>query len=94
MVAGNKPQSERTLPDLNTLDPEALKALVIAQHSELASRETEIESLKLLILKLKRMQLDRARRSLIRRSASSNSSWKTSRPMKLPMSRRLYSQLL
>jgi transposase len=56
MVAGNKPQSERTLPDLNTLDPEALKALVLAQHSELASRETEIESLKLLILKLKRMQ--------------------------------------
>jgi transposase len=56
MVAGNKPQSERTLPDLNTLDPEALKALVLTQHSELASRETEIESLKLLILKLKRMQ--------------------------------------
>ncbi len=44
------------LPDLNTLDVEALKALVLAQHSELASRQSEIENLQLLIVKLKRMQ--------------------------------------
>lgn len=43
------------LPPLDTLDVEALKALVVAKQSELDSRETEIESLKLLILKLKRM---------------------------------------
>lgn len=43
------------LPDLNALDVEALKALVLAQHSELSSRQTEIENLQLLILKLKRM---------------------------------------
>jgi transposase len=56
MDSGNSSKRERLLPDLNTLDPEALKALVLAQQSELDSRETEIESLKLLILKLKRMQ--------------------------------------
>src|SRR6266571_1614781 len=44
------------LPDLNALCPEALKALVLAQQSELDSRQNEIENLKLLILKLKRMQ--------------------------------------
>ena len=47
---------EGQLPDLDTLGPDALKALVLAQRSELDSREAEIESLKLLILKLKRMQ--------------------------------------
>jgi transposase len=56
MEARNKSKRERLLPDLNTLDAEALKALVLLQQSELDSRETEIESLKLLILKLKRMQ--------------------------------------
>jgi transposase len=56
MDAGNnKSNSERQLPDLDALDPQALKALVRAQQSELDCRETEIESLKLLILKLKRM---------------------------------------
>jgi transposase len=47
---------EPVLPDLNTLDSEALKALVIATHTELISHKNEIESLKLLILKLRRMQ--------------------------------------
>lgn len=56
MDAGNnKSNSERHLPNLYALDPQALRALVRAQQSELDSRETEIESLKLLILKLKRM---------------------------------------
>lgn len=48
-----------TLPDLSTLDPAALKALILAQHERLISRETEIENLKLLILKLRRMQFGR-----------------------------------
>jgi hypothetical protein len=48
-----------TLPDLNTLDQPALKALILAQYEKLISRETEIENLKLLILKLRRMQFGR-----------------------------------
>jgi transposase len=44
------------LPDLDSLDIEALKALVLSKQSELDSRRTEIENLKLYILKLKRMQ--------------------------------------
>jgi len=54
------------LPDLDTLNTEALKALVIEkqaviveQHVELTSHKTEIENLKLLILKLRRMQFGR-----------------------------------
>src|SRR5215472_6472935 len=43
------------LPDLHALDIESLKALVLAQQSQLDSRDTEIENLNLLILKLKRM---------------------------------------
>jgi DNA repair exonuclease SbcCD ATPase subunit len=55
-----------TLPDLNDLNPDELKALILAQHENLVahhetlvSRETEIENLKLLILKLRRMQFGR-----------------------------------
>jgi len=48
-----------TLPDLEALDPAALKALILAQHETLVSRATEIENLKLLILKLRRMQFGR-----------------------------------
>jgi len=46
---------DKQLPDLDALGVEALKALVLAKQSALDSRETEIENLKLLILKLKRM---------------------------------------
>jgi len=48
-------QRERELPDLDALDMESLKALVLAKQAELDSRTNEIENLKLLILKLKRM---------------------------------------
>jgi len=55
-----------TLPDLNTLDREALQGLILTQHDELIathqrllSRESEIEHLKLLIAKLRRMQFGR-----------------------------------
>src|SRR5450755_1291245 len=47
------------LPDLDTLDLEAMKALLIAQHerytSTLSSRTSEIERLVLLVEKLQRM---------------------------------------
>ena len=49
-------QRENQLPDLDSLDVHALKALLVAKQSELDSRHTEIENLKLLVLKLKRMQ--------------------------------------
>src|ERR671938_463169 len=56
MDAADSPrQHERQLPDLDTLDVQSLKALVLAKQAELDSRTTEIENLKLLILKLKRM---------------------------------------
>jgi len=66
--------TQRTdLPDLNTLNPEALKALILAQHDQLlskdeqllrkdeqlTSRDEEIERLKLLIAKLRRMEFGR-----------------------------------
>jgi transposase len=61
------------LPDLNTLNSDALRTLILAQAEEiaqqheqlpskdaqLASREAEIERLKLLIAKLRRMQFGR-----------------------------------
>jgi transposase len=56
MNAADSPrQRERQLPDLDTLDVQSLKALVMTKQAELDSRTTEIENLKLLILKLKRM---------------------------------------
>jgi hypothetical protein len=54
-VASSEAKGTKQLPDLDALDMEALKALVLAQQSALDSRAAEIENLKLLILKLKRM---------------------------------------
>jgi len=48
--------SERVLPDLETLDTDRLKALIVEQHFQLISHDNEIENLKLQILKLRRMQ--------------------------------------
>jgi transposase len=45
-----------TLEDLKTLDGDALRSLILLQQEELSSRNTEIDHLRLLILKLKRMQ--------------------------------------
>ena len=53
------PVAPAPLPDLSTLDAAALRTLVVEQHAKLLSRETEIERLKLLILKLRRMQFGR-----------------------------------
>ena len=43
--------TQTTLPDLDQLDREALKALLRATHERLVSRESEIEHLKLLLAK-------------------------------------------
>ena len=59
--------ADHTLPDLDALHPSELKALIFSQHEQLrskdeqlASRDTEIERLKLLIAKLRRMQFGRS----------------------------------
>src|SRR5713226_4370611 len=58
--------AHRALPDLHQLDPTALKALILSQHEQLASRDNEIEHLKLLIAKLRRMQFGRKSEKLDR----------------------------
>jgi transposase len=62
-----------TLPDLNQLDREALQALLLAEHQEriathqqLLQRESEIETLKLLLSQLRRMQFGRKSEKLQR----------------------------
>ncbi|HEX8812841.1 MAG TPA: IS66 family transposase, partial [Terracidiphilus sp.] len=61
------------LPDLTVLSAEALRALILAQHTQLIttdeqlqSREREIEHLKLLLAKLHRMQFGRKSEKLAR----------------------------
>jgi transposase len=51
--------TSRVLPDLTQLDAASLRALVLSQHEQLISRDAEIEHLKLLIAKLRRMQFGR-----------------------------------
>src|SRR5208282_2234828 len=48
------------LPDLEALNPRELKALIVEQHEQLLSRDTEIEHLQLLLAKLRRMQFGRS----------------------------------
>jgi len=59
-------EAPSSLPDLRQLDSDALRTLIIAQHEQivlqreqLASRDAEIEQLRLLIAKLRRMQFGR-----------------------------------
>ena len=47
------------LPDLKVLPADALRALILAQHQQLLSREREIEHLRLELTKLQRMQFGR-----------------------------------
>src|SRR6516225_2387030 len=54
------------LPDLEKLSPEALRALIVSQHELIVSRDSEIEQLKLLIAKLRRMQFGRSSEKLDR----------------------------
>jgi len=62
-----------TLPDLSRLDREALQTLLLAEHEEriathqqLLQRESEIETLKLLLSQLRRMQFGRKSEKLQR----------------------------
>jgi transposase len=60
------PNALHPLPDLSALDVNALRELVLSQQEQLRSRETEIENLKLLVMKLKRMQFGRKSEKLDR----------------------------
>src|ERR1700680_1205412 len=55
-----------TLPDLSKLNPHELKALIVSQHELIVCRDSEIEQLKLLIAKLRRMQFGRSSEKLDR----------------------------
>ncbi|EQD72720.1 hypothetical protein B1A_05314, partial [mine drainage metagenome] len=59
-----------SLPDLDSLDPEAVKALPIEQHGEytatLISRTGEIERLALLVEKLQRMRFGKKSEKVLR----------------------------
>jgi len=54
------------LPDLDLLDAAGLKTLILAQHEQLLSHRSEIEHLKLLIAKLRRLQFGRKSEKLER----------------------------
>jgi transposase len=58
--------SSSTLPNLDRLDAAGLKALIVSQHEQLLSHRNEIEHLKLLIAKLRRMQFGRKSEKLER----------------------------
>jgi hypothetical protein len=47
------------LPDLDTLDNVALKDMVIRQHAQLSSHDAEVERLRLIIARLRRLQFGR-----------------------------------
>jgi transposase len=47
------------LPDLDTLDSAALKEMVIKQHAQISSHDAEIERLRLIIARLRRLQFGR-----------------------------------
>jgi len=51
--------SPATLPNLELLDAAGLKTLILSQHEQLLSHQSEIEHLKLLIAKLRRLQFGR-----------------------------------
>lgn len=61
--------SHNPFPDLQSLDITALRALALQQHAELLSRDIEIDNLKLLVLKLKRMQFGQKSERLDRQIA-------------------------
>jgi len=60
------PVALNPLPDLSALDVTALREFGLSQQQRLRSRETEIENLKLLVMKLKRAQFGRKSEKLDR----------------------------
>jgi transposase len=59
--------SRTPLPNLDTLDAEALKAIICTQQEQLLSREHEIEHLKLLLAQLRRLRFGRKSEKLDQR---------------------------
>jgi len=57
----------QSLPDLNGLDADALRAMIVAQRELLQTRDTQIEHLKLLIIQLRRMRFGRKSEKLDQR---------------------------
>src|SRR5947209_3649982 len=47
------------LSDLNTLETAALRDMVIEQHAQISSHEAEVERLRLMIARLRRLQFGR-----------------------------------
>ena len=52
-------EPRRPPPDVEGMDVEALRGLALELHAQLLARDTEVENLKLLIAKLKRLQFGR-----------------------------------
>jgi len=81
------------LPDLNVLPAAALRTLILAQYQQLMtqdeqllSREREIEHLKLLLVKLHRMQFGRKSEKLQRQNRCPIISHRTSDEMRCCLS--------
>src|SRR5277367_1730537 len=76
--------------DLSRLDREALEALVVAQQEKLLTRNSEIEHLKLIIAKLRRMMFGTKSEKIAREVEQLELSWKSWRPVRprVPQRRR------
>jgi transposase len=57
----------KSLPDLRTLDADSLRAMIVAQHELLLTRDTQIEHLKLMIIQLRRMRFGKKSEKLDKR---------------------------
>ena len=84
------------LPDLDGLDIEALRALVVEQHAQrrqaysahleaLSAQSQEIERLRLIIEKLKRMMFGAKSEKVSVGSTNSNCAWKSWRLRRPPL---------
>jgi hypothetical protein len=80
------------LPDLDRLDNEALKALVVEQREQhlkaLSSKTQQVEHLQLIVEKLRRMIFGAKSEKAVSRLSSLSCNWKRRRPSKLPLKKR------
>jgi Transposase C of IS166 homeodomain len=70
-------EARTVVADLTTLDRTALEALVLAQQEKLFNRDSEIEHLKLVIAKLRRMMFGTKSEKVTREIEQLNSSSKS-----------------
>jgi hypothetical protein len=56
--------AHRVLPNFEALNATELKALIVSQHELIVSRDSEIEQMRLLIAKLRRVQFGRSSEKL------------------------------